>query len=164
MGVRKIIIRQTFVAGTSAVVLFALVQVSQKYDLPKSLAIFQGAPTAPEIEAVPEPDSVKSSPAQETLSSQPPEIAPKESAAKSAAPKPTKTPTPTKSTTPIAEPTPVASWWPAYFSPWSNTIAYKYSHYNLYCTDPPNPNPGYKCTEGHSATYIVTEPCTSFSV
>lgn len=161
---RKITIKQTVVAGTSVVALFALAQVSQKYDLPKSFSAFQGAPTASEIEAVPEPDAVKSAPAQETLSSQPPEISPNESVAKSATPKPTKTPSPTKSATPIPEPTPVASWWPAYFSPWSNTIAYQYSHYNLYCTDPPNPHPAYQCMGGHSATYIVTEPCTSFSV
>jgi len=159
-----ITMKQAFAAGTALVILLTLGQVFQKYDLPKLFANSQGAPTATEIEAVSEPGVVKRAPTQATPSSQPQEIAPIESPTKSAAPKPTKTPSPTKSAAPIPEPTPVASWWPEYFSPWSNTIAYKYSHYNLYCTDPPNPNPGYKCTGGHAATYIVTEPCTSFSV
>jgi hypothetical protein len=156
-----ITMKQAFAAGTALVILLTLVQVSQKNDLPKLFANSQGAPTASEIEAVPEPGAVKRAPTQETLSSQPQEIAPIESPTKSAAPKPTKTPSPTKSASPKPEPTPVASWWPAYFSPWGNTIAYKYGHSNGNCT---NTEPSWQCQGYHYVEFLVTEPCAAFSV
>jgi len=157
----KINIKQAFATGTTLVILLILSQVSQKYDLPGLFANSQGAPTASEIEAVSEPGAVKRAPTEVTPSAATPEVSPTKSATKSAAPKPTKTPSPSKSATPKPEPTPVASWWPAHFSPWGNTIAYKYSHYNNQCT---NTEPSWKCQGSHNIQFIVTEPCTAFSV
>jgi hypothetical protein len=72
-------------------------------------------------------------------------------------------PAPTKSSDPKVskspEPAPTNSWWPAYFTPWGNTIAYKYNHYaSNGCTDP-NDKTG--CWGGHSIEFQVTEPCTT---
>ncbi len=139
--------KQAFTAGTAVIILLAYGQVSQKYDLPKLFANFQEAPAELEIEAVSGPGAVKRAPTQETPSVQTPEINPTESATKSAAPQP--------------EPTPVASWWPAYFSPWGNTIAYKYGHHNGNCT---NTEPSWQCQGYHYVEFIVTEPCSAFSV
>lgn len=153
--------KQAFVTGATAVLLFVSVQVSEKYDLPKLFANFQGAPTASENKAVPESGVVKRAPTEVTPSAATPEVSPTKSATKSATPKPTKTPSPSKSAAPKPEPTPVASWWPAHFSPWGNTIAYKYAHSNAGCT---NTEPSWQCQGRHYIEFIVTEPCTAFSV
>ena len=160
----KLTRKQTLVAGTAVGLTLALVQVSQQYDLSKLFENSQGKPLASETEALSEPGAVKRAPTEATPTVASPEISPTKAATKSPAPKPTKNPSPSKSATPAPEPAPVASWWPAYYSPWGDTIAYKYSHYTSYCTDPPHPNPSLKCQGSHSASYIVTEPCTSFSV
>ena len=142
-------------------------QISQNYDLSKLTSNLQEALTESKVSAEAEPGTVKRAPAGVTPSATEPVPAPSKSADKTAAPKPEKTPSATKSATPkvtqttAPAPTPVSSWWPAYFTPWGNTIAYKYSHYNNKCA---NTEPSWQCQGTHGIEFTVTEPCSAFSV
>ncbi len=66
-----------------------------------------------------------------------------------------------QSQAPTPVPAPTNSWWPAYYSPWGKTIAYKYSHY--YSNGCTVPDDVFGCYGGHSVEFVVTEPCTSMS-
>jgi hypothetical protein len=140
-------------------------QISQNYDLLKLTSNLREALTESKISAEVEPGTVKRAPISLTPSDTAPQPAPSKSATKSATPKPEKTPSATNSATPkvtqAPAPTPVTPWWPAHFSPWGNTIAYKYSHNNMNCT---NTEPSWQCQGRHYLEFIVTEPCTAFSV
>ena len=142
-------------------------QISQNYDLSKLTSNLREALTESKISAEAEPGTIKRAPQGITPSETAAEPAPSKSATKTATPKPDKTPSATKSATPKAtqapapSPTPVSSWWPAYFTPWGNTIAYKYSHNNGKCT---NTEPSWQCQGSHYVEFTVTEPCSAFSV
>jgi hypothetical protein len=144
-------------------------QISQNYDLSKLTSNLREALTDSKISAEVEPGTVKRAPVGVTPSETAPQPAPSKSASESATPKPEKTPSATKSATPkvtqttapLPAPTPVSSWWPAYFTPWGNTIAYKYSHNNGNCT---NTEPSWQCQGSHYIEFTVTEPCSAFSV
>jgi hypothetical protein len=142
-------------------------QISQNYDLSKLTSNLREALTESKISAEAEPGTVKRAPVGIIPSETAPQPAPSKSATKSATPKPEKTPAATKSATPkvtqtaAPAPSPVSSWWPAYFTPWGNTIAYKYSHNNMQCT---NTEPSWQCKGAHFIEFTVIEPCSAFSV